>query len=165
MSPLFPLIFCLSPSLTLSLSLRSARLLVPTMCLCFFLLFEHEKSASSTSNRTPPVARSTSFVAWTLVNKVHEARPLADHGYWFTMPRIIRHYPMWYMGSRGHRFSREPAACYVFPLSSTASFLIRVLCLFHVVFAWLAGSKLRDDRLSNAPITNRADHHRTYLHI
>lgn len=116
----------LPPSISLSLSLRSARLLVPTMCLCFFLLFEHEKSASSTRNRTPPVARSTSFVAWTLANKVHEARPLADHGYWFTMPRIIRHYPMWYMGSRGHRFSREPAACYVFPLSSTGSFLVRV---------------------------------------
>ena len=31
---------------------------------------------------------------------------IPSHGYWFTMPRIIRHYLMWYMGSRGQRFSR-----------------------------------------------------------
>ena len=87
-SPLFPLIFSPSLSLFLSLAVSTIQFLPSRVSLSSFLLCtEREREPES----------------W-----VQQGAPgeIPSHGYWFTMPRIIRHYLMWYMGSRGQRFSR-----------------------------------------------------------
>lgn len=86
--------------------------------LFFFLLFfsfffqRGKKGKDSTGNRTEEhlllvARRIEGEVSWP-EPWVQQGAPgeIPSHGYWFTMPRIIRHYLMWYMGSRGQRFSR-----------------------------------------------------------
>lgn len=141
-SPLFPLIF--SPSLSLS---RSVHYPVPSILrlsllfssvhrkrergkillfleeerkklFSFLLLPERErerggkkekigKEESSEEHLLLVARRIEGEVSWP-EPWVQQGAPgeIPSHGYWFTMPRIIRHYLMWYMGSRGQRFSR-----------------------------------------------------------
>ena len=83
--------------------------------LFFFLLFffqRGKKGKDSTGNRAEEhlllvARRIEGEVSWP-ESWVQQGAPgeIPSHGYWFTMPRIIRHYLMWYMGSRGQRFSR-----------------------------------------------------------
>ena len=83
--------------------------------LFFFLLFffqRGKKGKDSTGNRAEEhlllvARRIEGEVSWP-EPWVQQGAPgeIPSHGYWFTMPRIIRHYLMWYMGSRGQRFSR-----------------------------------------------------------